>query len=158
MLLTCLVTDDVVIPMPLASPLSIQVLKSFSLTRKERTITPRLAWNICRQTSGPQSLKEVSTLSDIDNDRRPTRTKEFLLKSILDCGLAITHIRKYHLARSATMPRGEVNHIKVHYRGHGDEDFLVFVDNVEDYHKWLHDHSVPLSHVVSSFKVFTTHK
>ncbi|EGS18790.1 uncharacterized protein CTHT_0054000 [Thermochaetoides thermophila DSM 1495] len=56
------------------------------------------------------------------------------------------------------MPRGEANHIKVHYRGHGDEDFLVFVDNVEDYHKWLHDRSVPLSHVVSSFKVFTTHK
>ncbi|KAL2264264.1 hypothetical protein VTK26DRAFT_8467 [Humicola hyalothermophila] len=55
------------------------------------------------------------------------------------------------------MARGDVNHVKVHYRGN-DEDFLVFLDSVEDYHKWLRDRSVPLAQVVSSFTVFTTHK
>jgi len=56
------------------------------------------------------------------------------------------------------MTRGDVNHVKVHYRGNGDEDFLVFLDSVEDYHKWLNDKSVPMAQVVSSFQVFTTHK
>jgi hypothetical protein len=55
------------------------------------------------------------------------------------------------------MTRGDVNHVKVHYRGN-DEDFIVFLDSVEDYQKWLKDRSVPLAQVVSSFKVFTTHR
>ncbi|AEO53494.1 hypothetical protein MYCTH_2294878 [Thermothelomyces thermophilus ATCC 42464] len=57
------------------------------------------------------------------------------------------------------MTRGDVNHVKVHYRGDNtDEDFLVFLDSVEDYKKWQTDRSVPLAQVVSSFKVFTTHR
>jgi hypothetical protein len=55
------------------------------------------------------------------------------------------------------MARGDVTHVKVHYKG-ADEDFLVMVDSVDDYNKWLGDKSVPLAQVVSSFKVFTTHK
>ena len=55
------------------------------------------------------------------------------------------------------MARGEASKVKVHYKG-TDEDFLVLVDSVDDYQKWLGDKSVPLAHVVSSFKVFTTHK
>jgi len=55
------------------------------------------------------------------------------------------------------MTRGDVNHVKVHYKGN-DEDFLVFLDSVDDYQRWLSDKSVPLAQVVSSFKVFTTHK
>ncbi|KAK4158474.1 ribosome maturation protein [Chaetomidium leptoderma] len=53
------------------------------------------------------------------------------------------------------MTRGDVTHVKVHYKG-ADEDFVVFLDSVEDYQKWLSDKSVPLAQVVSSFKVFTT--
>lgn len=55
------------------------------------------------------------------------------------------------------MARGETNRVKVHYRGN-DETFLVFLDSVEGYQKWLRDRSVPLTHVLSSFKVFTTRK
>jgi hypothetical protein len=55
------------------------------------------------------------------------------------------------------MTRGDVSHVKVHYKGN-DEDFLVFLDSVDDYNRWLSDKSVPLAQVVSSFKVFTTHK
>jgi ribosome maturation protein Sdo1 len=56
------------------------------------------------------------------------------------------------------MTRGDVNHAKVHYKGSNDEDFIVFLDSADDYQKWLSDKSVPLAQVVSSFKVFTTHK
>ncbi|GAB1310408.1 Ribosome maturation protein [Madurella fahalii] len=55
------------------------------------------------------------------------------------------------------MTRGDVNRVKIHYKGQ-DEDFVVFLDSVEDYQKWLSDRSVPLAQVVSSFKVFTTHR
>ncbi|KAJ4297151.1 hypothetical protein N0V88_004069 [Collariella sp. IMI 366227] len=55
------------------------------------------------------------------------------------------------------MTRGDVTRVKVHYKG-ADEDFVVFLDSVEDYQKWQSDKSVPLAQVVSSFKVFTTHK
>ncbi|CAK7232213.1 hypothetical protein SBRCBS47491_008191 [Sporothrix bragantina] len=53
------------------------------------------------------------------------------------------------------MARGETIQTKVHYRG-ADEDFIVFVDDVDDFNKWKTDPSVPLSHFVSTFKVFTT--
>ncbi|KAH8889579.1 shwachman-Bodian-diamond syndrome protein [Thozetella sp. PMI_491] len=55
------------------------------------------------------------------------------------------------------MARGEATQVKVHYKGK-DEDFLVFVDNAKEHQDWLKDRSIPLSHVVSSFKVFITHK
>ncbi|KAL2017914.1 hypothetical protein VTK56DRAFT_1570 [Thermocarpiscus australiensis] len=58
------------------------------------------------------------------------------------------------------MTRGDVNHVKVHYKGQqSDEDFVVFIDSIEDYQKWVKgDKSIPLAQIVSSFKVFTTHK
>lgn len=55
------------------------------------------------------------------------------------------------------MARGGTVQSKVHYKGTSD-DFLVFVDDIEAYKKWLGDKSVPLVEVLSSFKVFVTHK
>lgn len=46
---------------------------------------------------------------------------------------------------------------KVHYKGK-DDDFLVFVDDVQEFQKWKGDSSVPLVDFVSSFKVYLTHK
>jgi hypothetical protein len=55
------------------------------------------------------------------------------------------------------MARGEANQIKVHFKGK-DEDFLVFVDDAKAAKDWKSDKSIPLAQVVSSFKVFVTHK
>ncbi|KAL1880194.1 hypothetical protein VTK73DRAFT_6225 [Phialemonium thermophilum] len=55
------------------------------------------------------------------------------------------------------MVRGEASTNKVHYKGK-DDDFLVFVDDVAEYKKWLKDRSIPLANVVSAFKIFVTHK
>ncbi|OAA64463.1 shwachman-Bodian-Diamond syndrome protein [Niveomyces insectorum RCEF 264] len=55
------------------------------------------------------------------------------------------------------MPRGEAHQNKVHLRGK-DDDFVVFVDDLDTYRKWKTDSSVPLSHFVSTFQVFVTHK
>lgn len=55
------------------------------------------------------------------------------------------------------MARGETIQTKVHYKGEND-DFLVFIDDPEEYKKWLKDSSIPLAHFVSSFKIFVTHK
>ncbi|KAK0657317.1 ribosome maturation protein [Cercophora newfieldiana] len=55
------------------------------------------------------------------------------------------------------MPRGETTQQKVHFKGK-DDDFVVFLDSADDYKKWLNDKSIPLAQVVSSFKIFVTHK
>jgi hypothetical protein len=55
------------------------------------------------------------------------------------------------------MTRGESTQSKIHYKGK-QEDFIVFVDDVETYKKWLSDKSVPLAQFVSTFNVFLTHK
>jgi hypothetical protein len=55
------------------------------------------------------------------------------------------------------MTRGETTQYKVHYKGKED-DFVVFVDDVESYKKWKEDSSVALAQVVSAFKIFVTHK
>ncbi|TFB06201.1 hypothetical protein CCMA1212_002248 [Trichoderma ghanense] len=55
------------------------------------------------------------------------------------------------------MTRGEAIKSKVHYKGKAD-DFLVFVDDVDEYRTWLKDKSVPLAHFISAFKVFVTHR
>lgn len=55
------------------------------------------------------------------------------------------------------MTRGETTQTKVHYKGK-DEDFVVFLDDVQSYKKWQDDKSVPLAQVVSAFKIFVTHK
>jgi len=54
------------------------------------------------------------------------------------------------------MTRGESKQNKVHYKG-AEDDWIVFVDDVETYKKWKTDKSVALAHFVSSFKVFVTH-
>lgn len=55
------------------------------------------------------------------------------------------------------MTRGEGTQSKVHYKGAND-DFLVFVDDIETFKKWKEDKSVPLAHFISSFQIFITHK
>ncbi len=56
------------------------------------------------------------------------------------------------------MAPSDMTHTKVHYKTDSGEDFVVMVDSVGDYQKWLSDRSVPLAHVVSAFKVFTTNR
>ncbi|KAH7035369.1 ribosome maturation protein, partial [Microdochium trichocladiopsis] len=46
---------------------------------------------------------------------------------------------------------------KVHYKGK-EEDFIIFLDDLEAYKKWQSDKSVPLAHFISAFKIFITHK
>jgi hypothetical protein len=55
------------------------------------------------------------------------------------------------------MTRGEATQSKIHYKGKQD-DFLVFVDDVDTYKKWLNDKSTPLAHFISAFQVFVTHR
>jgi len=55
------------------------------------------------------------------------------------------------------MARGGTTQSKIHFKGKSD-DFLVFVDDIEAYKRWLNDKSVPLVEVVSTFQVFVTHK
>ena len=59
---------------------------------------------------------------------------------------------------SAIMTRGESTQSKVHYKGSQD-DFLVFVEDVDQYKAWLKgDTSIPLAQFISSFKIFVTHR
>ncbi|PGH07567.1 hypothetical protein AJ79_06237 [Helicocarpus griseus UAMH5409] len=55
------------------------------------------------------------------------------------------------------MARGNVGVYKVFYKGQYD-DFLVFVDDVATLKNWKKDRSIPLSQVVSGFKIFITHR
>ncbi|KAI1779901.1 shwachman-Bodian-diamond syndrome protein [Hypoxylon cercidicola] len=55
------------------------------------------------------------------------------------------------------MTKGEATQVKVHYKGK-DEDFIIFVDDIETYKKWQNDKSVPMAHFISAFKIFVTHK
>ncbi|KAI2629828.1 shwachman-Bodian-diamond syndrome protein [Hypoxylon sp. NC1633] len=55
------------------------------------------------------------------------------------------------------MTKGEATQIKVHYKGKED-DFIIFIDDVETYKKWKDDKSVPMAHFISAFKIFVTHK
>lgn len=55
------------------------------------------------------------------------------------------------------MPRGNGSQSKVHYQGKED-DFVVYIDDIESFQKWKGDRSTPLAQVASSFKIFITHK
>ncbi|KAI0125897.1 shwachman-Bodian-diamond syndrome protein [Xylariales sp. AK1849] len=55
------------------------------------------------------------------------------------------------------MVKGEATQTKVHYKGKED-DFIIFVDDVETMKKWRDDKSVPMAHFISAFKIFVTHK
>jgi hypothetical protein len=54
------------------------------------------------------------------------------------------------------MVKGEASQTKVHFKGQED-DFIIFIDDISDFKKWQSDKSVPLSHFISTFKVFVTH-
>ncbi|KAK0509054.1 hypothetical protein JMJ35_008425 [Cladonia borealis] len=55
------------------------------------------------------------------------------------------------------MPRGNASQSKVHYQGKED-DFVIYIDDVQSVQKWKDDRSIPLAQVVSGFKIFITHK
>ncbi|CAF9929613.1 hypothetical protein IMSHALPRED_007958 [Imshaugia aleurites] len=55
------------------------------------------------------------------------------------------------------MPRGNASQSKVHYQGK-EEDFVVYIDDIESAQKWKGDRSIPLAQVAASFKIFVTHK
>ncbi|KAF2115105.1 putative RNA binding protein [Lophiotrema nucula] len=55
------------------------------------------------------------------------------------------------------MPRGNDSQTKVHYKG-SEDDFVIFVDSAKAVQDWKEDSSIPLSQVVSGWKVFVTHK
>ncbi|KAF3769085.1 DUF1960-domain-containing protein [Cryphonectria parasitica EP155] len=61
--------------------------------------------------------------------------------------------------------KGATEQTKIHYKGdETQEDFVIFVDDVDEYEtyiKGLKDKSISkpaLSHFISSFKIFITHK
>lgn len=51
------------------------------------------------------------------------------------------------------MARGETTQIKCQYKGDHDE-YVVFLESMESYEKWLNDKSHPLARVVSAFHIF----
>lgn len=53
------------------------------------------------------------------------------------------------------MVRGD--QIKVHYKGK-DDDFIIFIDDIKTANQWKSDKTIPLAQVVSTFKIFVTHK
>ncbi|CAD6571534.1 MAG: hypothetical protein ASARMPREDX12_008324 [Alectoria sarmentosa] len=55
------------------------------------------------------------------------------------------------------MTRGNASQSKVHYQGK-EEDFVIYIDDIESVQKWKGDRSIPLAQVVSGFKIFVTHK
>lgn len=55
------------------------------------------------------------------------------------------------------MPRGNTQQSKVIFKGKND-DFIVFVDSIEDVEKWKKDSSVPLAQVLNGWKIFCSDK
>ncbi|KAL2042072.1 hypothetical protein N7G274_005260 [Stereocaulon virgatum] len=55
------------------------------------------------------------------------------------------------------MTRGNAPQSKVHYRGKED-DFVIYIEDIESVQKWKGDRSIPLAQVVSGFKIYVTHK
>ncbi|ORY66429.1 shwachman-Bodian-diamond syndrome protein [Pseudomassariella vexata] len=55
------------------------------------------------------------------------------------------------------MTKGQAIQTKIHYQGKED-DFVIFVDDVETMKKWKEDKSVPMVQFISAFKIFVTHK
>lgn len=55
------------------------------------------------------------------------------------------------------MPRGNTQQTKVIYKGNSD-DFIVFIDSIEDLQKWKKDSSVPLAQVLNGWKIFCSDK
>ncbi|KAG9229277.1 RNA-binding protein [Amylocarpus encephaloides] len=54
------------------------------------------------------------------------------------------------------MARGEAKQTKIHYKG-TDEDFIIFVEDAQIARDWKTDKTIPLTQVVSAFKIFVTH-
>lgn len=53
--------------------------------------------------------------------------------------------------------KGHAAQTKVHFKGN-EEDFVILVESKDDVLNWKKDKSVPLSQVVSGWKIFVTHK
>lgn len=52
--------------------------------------------------------------------------------------------------------RAQGRNTKIHYKGE-NEDFIIFVDSVDQVKKWKTDKSIPLTQVVDGFQVFVTY-
>lgn len=59
--------------------------------------------------------------------------------------------------QTVKMTRGETIQTKCHYKGSND-DFIIFIDDVDTYNKWKTDKTIPMAHFISSFKIFQTNK
>lgn len=55
------------------------------------------------------------------------------------------------------MPRGNREHSKVFYKG-GNDDYIIFVDDLQAYKDWKNDKTIPLVNIVSGWRVFVTHQ
>ncbi|KAL0633611.1 hypothetical protein Q9L58_007501 [Maublancomyces gigas] len=55
------------------------------------------------------------------------------------------------------MPRGNIQQCKVIFKGKND-DFIVFVESLEDVEKWKKDSSIPLAQVLNGWKIFYSDK
>ncbi|KUI66613.1 hypothetical protein VM1G_01813 [Cytospora mali] len=53
--------------------------------------------------------------------------------------------------------KGATEQVKVHYKG-SEDDFIIFIDDLDTYKSWKSDKSIPLAHFVSAFKIFVTHQ
>lgn len=53
-------------------------------------------------------------------------------------------------------PRGR-DHSKVFYKG-GNDDYIIFVDDLPAYQRWKNDKTIPLSHVVSGWGIYVSHQ
>ena len=55
------------------------------------------------------------------------------------------------------MVKGEGQQTRVFFKG-SENDFIIFLDDVDKYKAWKKDSSIPLVDVVQSFQIFTTSK
>lgn len=55
------------------------------------------------------------------------------------------------------MPRGNAEQNKVHYKGK-ENDYIVFVEDKEQFEQWKTDSSVPLAQFMGSYQIFVTDK
>ncbi|RDL36793.1 uncharacterized protein BP5553_06145 [Venustampulla echinocandica] len=98
----------------------------------------------------PDNLQSIYTLSTNNNTTIHLTTYTKLFSPPLTSNYSSTKT-------TATMARGEAVKTRCQYQGEHD-NFVVFVDRPDLANDWKTDKSIPLTHIVSTFKVFITHK
>jgi len=56
------------------------------------------------------------------------------------------------------MTRGNTEFTQVVYKGSDGDSYIVMIDSPAELQKWKKDQSIPLSQVLSAWKIFTNHK